>query len=64
MIRPIQHRYSNYFQFVKITNFFIPYLCRYALLLDSRVRMEWEQLLVTLDFCEIVKSKQLLISEL
>ena len=28
------------------------------------VRMEWEQLLVTLDFCQIVKSKQLLISEL
>ena len=24
------------------------------------VRIEWEQLLVTLDFCQIVKSKQLL----
>ena len=28
------------------------------------VRMEWKQLLVTLDFRQIVKSKQLLISEL
>ena len=60
-ISPIQHRYSNYFQFVKITNFLSLICVGMLSFLMVGVRMEWEQLLVTLD---IVKSKQLLISEL